>query len=152
MDKKDNNQTSFTLPPTRERCRALSVPRPANQQPVAPAIVALVRCSGKKRVWAGRERGIVAKKHRNNKELTSSPGCSSRTFANGPAATDNPGCSCIGLKTGRARTGCEHGSVKTKQAKSATHPLLCHQKTFPPVRIIWHQSLPSTQTNGRPQM
>ena len=40
-------------------------------------------------------------------------------------------CCQIDLKTRQARTGCEHGSVKTKQAKPATHPLLCHQKNHP---------------------
>ena len=45
----------------------------------------------------------------------------SRTLANSPSTADKPGCCCIGLKTGRARTRCERGSVKTKQAKPATH-------------------------------
>ena len=63
-------------------------------------------------------------------------GCGSRTLANSPSTADNPGCCCIRLKTGQARTRCERGSVKTKQAKPATHqtrpcgyPLRCRQKS-----------------------
>ena len=52
-----------------------------------------------------------------------------RTLANRPVGADNPGCCCTGLKTGWARTGCEHGSVKTKQAKPATHPLFAPVQT-----------------------
>ena len=52
-----------------------------------------------------------------------------RTLANRPVGANNPGCCCTGLKTGWARTGCEHGSVKTKQAKAATRPLLTPVQT-----------------------
>jgi len=134
LDKTYNNQTAFTLPrpqPTRKRGRASGVPRPANQRPAAPVTAALARGSGKRRAWIGRERGIVANNTATTKNLPSSSDCGSRTLTNGPATADNPGCCCIGLKTGRARTGCEHGSVKMKQAKPATHPLLCHQKNLP---------------------
>ena len=72
----------------------------------------------------------LRQKHRNNKRLMLSPGCSSNTFANDPAATNNPGYSCIGLKTGRARKGCGHGS-NNETRKPATRPLLCQQKTLP---------------------
>ena len=40
------------------------------QRPAAPATAALARGSGKRRAWAGGERGIMAKYHSNNKELT----------------------------------------------------------------------------------
>ena len=63
-------------------------------------------------------------------------GCGSRIFVNGPSAADNSGYSCIGPKTRRSTMECEHDSVKTKQGKPATHPLLCHEKTFPPVHSI----------------
>ena len=59
-------------------------------------------------------------------------------MANSPAAADNPGCWCISVKTGQGKTECDRISIKTKQAKPATHhtcpwscPLQCRQKTFP---------------------